>query len=69
MLNRKSAASRSGAWLRKRYGDIEPGTRVEMLQHLASLGGRAHVHPAFKRASTLLSRGFHKASGERCSGG
>lgn len=60
MLNRTAAASRGGADFRKRYDDIERA-RVEMLQRLARLDGKAHSHPAFKRASTLLNQSFRKA--------
>lgn len=59
MLNRPASASR-GTGFRKRYDDIEQA-RVEMLQRLANLDAKAHAHPAFRRASTLLNRSFRKA--------
>lgn len=60
MLNRSASASSGGAGFRKRYDDIEQA-RVELLQRLARLDAKAHAHPTFKRASTLLNRSFRKA--------
>jgi hypothetical protein len=60
VLNTRTAALPGSSNFRKRYDEVERA-RVEMLQRLAGLDAKAHAHPAFKRASSLLNQSFRKA--------
>jgi hypothetical protein len=59
-LKNKTAA-RPGASFRQRYDQLER-QRAVLVTRLESMGEKAAVHPAYKRARTLLNATFRKAS-------
>ena len=61
LRSRRSAARADRASFRQRYDEVER-RRIEMLQRLAKLDGKARTHAAFKQASSLMNQRFRKAS-------
>lgn len=68
MPNRKRPASpvpppgksKLGGTFRQRYDTLE-ARRTQLVARLQDLGGKAQIHPGYKRALTLLNDTFRKS--------